>query len=154
MKLYDPGKVNVILGIPIGILANETPSEFASVQGFARGSFVRVERFNPSYSRWAGINGEIARTKILDKGGFIEFTLIQSSQTNLALSAVSATDELSGAGIFPAAVQDGNGNDIHFALEAWVERPSPAIFSDRSDTRVWRLICVDLTMASTGLENI
>jgi len=80
LKTYDPAQVTIIFaGIPIS--------------GFAEGTFVSVERNEDSWALQVGADGEATRAKSNNKSGRVTLTLIQSSFSNDALSAVMAVDE-------------------------------------------------------------
>jgi len=126
VKTYNAGEVSIIFaGIPF--------------EGFADGTFVTVARDNPSFNSLVGSDGEGARAKTNDKSGTITCTLLQTSVTNDALSALSQLDELSGDGIGKLLVADKSGRTLAQAETAWIEKPADAEFGREISNREWVL---------------
>jgi hypothetical protein len=124
VKTYNPADVSIIFaGIPI--------------EGIADGTFVTVARNNPSYNMSIGSDGEGVRAKSNDRGGTVTLTLMQSSVSNDALSAVSLLDEASGDGIGPLLVKDNSGRTICGAETAWIQKPADSEFAREATTREW-----------------
>src|SRR3990172_3302697 len=115
VRSYDPAQVTVVFaGIPI--------------EGFADGTFLTAERANPMFNTMVGSDGEGARAKSNDTSGSVTLTLMQTSLSNDALSALAALDETSGDGVGPLLIKDGLGRTLIQAESAWLEKPANAEF--------------------------
>lgn len=121
---YDPKKVLItIAGFP--------------VSGFADGTFVVVERDADSFNKTVGADGEVARALTNNKTGTFTLTLLQSSSANAFLSALVATDEVTGDGVAPIQITDKRGLSTYFSAEGWVRKPANAEFSNEITNREW-----------------
>lgn len=124
VKTYNPADVLIIFaGVPI--------------EGFADGTFITVARDNPSWNKNIGSDGEGVRAKSNDKGGTITLTLMQSSVSNDALSALALVDEASGNGVGPFLMKDNSGRTLCGAETAWIQKPADAEFAREATTREW-----------------
>lgn len=124
VKTYNPADVAIIFaGVPI--------------EGIADGTFITVARNNQSYNMQIGSDGEGVRAKSNDKGGTVTLTLMQSSLTNDALSALSVLDETSGDGVGPLMVKDNSGRTLISAETAWIQKPADVEFAREATTREW-----------------
>lgn len=124
VKSYDPNAVTLVFaGIP--------------VEGYADGTFVNVARNNPAFALTVGSSGEGARAKSNDKSGTVTLTLIQSSLSNDALSAIAALDEASSDGVGPLLMKDLSGRSLYAAETAWIQKVSDAEFAREITSREW-----------------
>jgi hypothetical protein len=124
IKSFDPAQVSIIFaGIPI--------------EGFADGTFITAARDNPSFTKVVGSDGEGARSKSNDTGGSVTVTLMQTSLSNDALSAIMALDEATGDGVGPLLIKDGLGRTLISAESAWLEKPADAEFAREISNREW-----------------
>lgn len=134
---YDPNQVSVIVGGKI-------------LSGFGDGTFVKISRNEQAFNLKVGVGGEGTRAKSNNKSGKFEFTLMQSSASNDALSAIAIADELSGKGIVPCAVRDKSGRTIATALSAWVQKLPDSEFAKETSTRTWILETEELNLFVGG----
>lgn len=124
VKTYNAGEMVIIFaGVPF--------------EGFADGTFVTVARDNPSWNSVVGSSGEGARAKSNDKSGTVTCTLLQTSLTNDALSALAIADENGGNIAAPILVKDGSGRTVAEAETAWIEKPADAEFGREISNREW-----------------
>lgn len=124
VKTYNPADVTVIVaGVPVG--------------GFADGTFITAARDNPSYTNGSGADGEGWRAKSNDRTGTITMTLLQTSLSNDALSALSALDEASGDGVGPFLLKDNSGRTLIAAETCWLEKPADSEFAREVTNREW-----------------
>lgn len=139
MKTYDPKNVSIIIGSHI-------------VSGFADGTFINVERRNPTWSLVAGASGETERSKSNDKSGRITLTLLQSSASNDILSGFAQSDELDNSGTFPLLMKEDTGTTIIEATEAWCTKPSNTPYGKESQGREWVIETGELVMVVGGIS--
>jgi len=109
------------------------------VEGYADGVFMTAARDNPAFTNGSGADGEGWRAKSSDKTGTITLTLLQTSVTNDAFSALAVLDEASGVGVFPFLAKDGSGRTLIAAETAWIEKQADAEFARDISDREWVL---------------
>ena len=71
-------------------------------------------------------------------------TLLQSSLTNDALSAVTAAQEAGLLGALPLTIKDLSGNSIYFAREAKILKPADAGYGQSGENREWNFLAGSL----------
>jgi hypothetical protein len=131
LKQYDPTMVTVsVAGIEIG--------------EFAKGTFVEVDREADGWGDEVGAGGEVVRFRIADKRGTIKLTLMKSSASNDALSALAIADDLDGTGVGPAQVKDLSGTSLHHAEQSWVKKIPAAPYGTEATTTEWEIRCAAL----------
>lgn len=124
VKTYDPGAVDlVVVGIPI--------------TGYVDGTFINIGRNNPAFTDGTGSQGEGWRAKSNDKSGICTLTLLQTSATNDALSALAALDELSGDGVGALLMKDNSGRSLYAAETCWVEKLPDSEWARSISGREW-----------------
>lgn len=124
MRTYSPKKVQVIIGNHI-------------TTGYAKGSFVVVEKKEDDFTVEVGSDGEGARTQSADESGSVTVTLMQTSASNDVFSGLRDADKASGAAVFPLMIKDGSGRTIVTAAEAWIRKVPNSDFSDAKTDRAW-----------------
>ncbi len=139
-KVYDADQVRIsIAGIPIA-------------GGYADGEFCRIERETEAFTDVVGTDGEVTRSKTKDNRATVTVLLMQTSDSNLLLSALHNTDKLTsgGAGVGPLLIEDGNGITLHEAAQCWIQN-SPDVSYDREPTaREWIIRCANLFDITAG----
>jgi hypothetical protein len=139
VKTYDPKRLMITFA-------------GAAIEGFADGTFLTVERRNPSFNLMVGADGEGARARSNDNSGTITLSLIQTSKSNTLLSAFSALDEASGNGVAPFFVKDLNSDTLLVAATAWVSKPANAEFGKEISNREWTLETDNITLFNGGQD--
>jgi len=124
MLQYQPSNVTVVYA---GLI----------LTGYDDGTFVSIERNNDMWTLKTGADGYGTRAKSSDKSGRVTLTLLQSSPSNDALSAIALADELSGAGVNPLLVRDGGGRTVASALSAWIVKIPQVEFAKEVGNRAW-----------------
>jgi len=137
LHTYDPQQIKVIF-------------KGVEIKGFKKGSFVKVTRSTPTWSKQVGADGEVTRVRSRDKTGTIEVTLVAASPSNQQLADIMKSDELNGDGIGTASVRDLNGLDKHTSEKAWLITPPDAEYAEDAGERVWKLDCTELDTYSGG----
>lgn len=129
LKTYDAAQVAMLFGAII------------ITGGLADGTFVRVEQNSDAFMLKVGADGSGVRAKSNDKSAKITFTLLQSSDANLLLSAQHNLDIASpnGAGIAPLMVKDLSGQSLHAAAHAWISKMANSDFAREASTREWTI---------------
>lgn len=140
MKVYDADQVSVIIGaIPIE-------------SGFADGEFLRIEQETDDYSDVVGTDGEVTRSKTGDRRATATVLVMQTSNSNQALSALSNLDRITpnGAGVVPFLVKDNNGNGLYEAEHCWVQRGPDVSFDREATPREWTIRIANLVRNDAG----
>lgn len=138
LRTYDPNEVSIIFG---GIV----------VEGFADGTFLSVESNEDAFSLQVGTDGEGTRSRTSNKSGRATFTLMQSSASNQALSALHNLDisTPAGDGIVPLLIKDNSGTSLYAAEKAWIVRQPTSGFGREAESREW-IVETDLMIHTIG----
>lgn len=137
VKTYNAGELTIIFK---GVI----------FEGFADGTIVTVGRKNPAAVGVTGSDGEGARAMSNDKSGTCVCTLLQTSATNDALSAIQFADENGGDGVGKLLVQDKSGRTVCSAETAWIEKPTDVEFAREITNREWTIETDHLEMVVGG----
>lgn len=126
MQTYDAKKVIVTIG--------GNP-----ITGFADGTFLSIVPNADDFTKVAGADGNVARSKSNDKSFRVTLTLMQTSPSNDVLSSLRRADSIANAGIVPIQVKDLGGTSIFSAPECWVARPPDGEFGKELSQRAWMI---------------
>ena len=139
-KTYDADQVSVTVA---GILIDS---------GFADGEFLRIEQETDDYSDVVGTDGEVTRSRSNDRRATVTLLLMQSSDANDKLSALSALDNSSpnGAGVGAFLVRDRSGRSMYSAEHCWISKPPNVGFDREAGSREWTLRLADLRRTDAG----
>jgi hypothetical protein len=127
LKKYDPKLVTVIFGGPL--------------TGFADGTFVNVSYNDDLFTLVIGADGEACRAKTNNLSARVAVTLLQSSASNVFLSAALNTDLNSplGDGILPFFLKDLSGTTLMSAENAWIVKPADVENAREPGSREWTI---------------
>ncbi len=122
--------------------------------GFAPGSRVKVT-FPDAFTKQVGSDGEVARSRSNDNTASVTFTLMQTSFSNDALSALHNVDKNIpfGAGIGPLMIKDLNGSSLFSAPQAWITKNSDSEYAQEVGSREWTIDTGDM-VALVGGNNV
>lgn len=137
-RVYDANRVQVsFAGVP--------------VQGYADGDFLAITKESDAFTSVVGTDGEVSRSKTLDRRATIEITLMQTSKTNDLLAAIHKADieAPGGAGVGAFLVVDLSGTSLYAAGNCWIKRSPDPVFGREAQERVWTLEC-DVLQDFTG----
>ena len=120
--------------------------------GFADGEFLRIEQESDDFVDVCGTDGEVAVSKTNDRRATITIILLQTSDANDVLSALSNlarnSNGLAGAG--PLYIRDRNGRTIYQSASAWIAKPPDASFDRSATSREWKVRCDRLVRVDGG----
>lgn len=126
VRTYDPKNIIITVGgVPIS--------------GFSEGTFVEIDRNEPTWNLVVGADGLVTRGKTNNFTGSVIITLKQSSPSNDILSGLLAIDEATNAGVFPVLIKDLSGNSIYFAGRCWINQYANSTFGKDISDRQWTL---------------
>ena len=121
---YDPKKVIIIFGgVPIG--------------GFADGTFIQVDPNAEFFAKKVGADGEVTRSMSNDNTHTVAITLQQSSLSNVYLSTCKSADKLTGLGMLPLSITDGNGATLMSWPQAWISTDPGWGYAKENTDRQW-----------------
>lgn len=133
LKTYDASELSVIVGS-------------RALRGFAPDTFVTIERDEQSWTKQVGADGEVTRSKTNNKAGMVTIQLQQASDDNEYLSALLASDELTGAGTVPLIIRDAKGSSLYASEQVWIQKPPTVEYGRDGGVREWVLDCANLEM--------
>ena len=126
VRTYDPKAVIVTInGIPMS--------------GYSDGTFVEIDRNEPTWNTVVGADGLVTRGKTNNFSGTMTLSLKQSSPSNDVLSSLMAIDEATNTGVFPILVKDLSGNSIYFSADCWINQYANSTFDKAITDRQWTL---------------
>lgn len=129
MKVYTSNQVTASLGnIPLN-------------SGRGDGVFIKITPMNPAFSTKVGADGEVARSRSNDRRHKVEITLMQTSDSNILLSALHELDLFApnGSGVAAILIQDMSGTSIFIAPEAWIVKAPEVQYGPEVEMRTWEL---------------
>lgn len=111
------------------------------MQGFAEDEAIAVEQMSPGFEDVVGVDGEVARSKTNDRRIKVTVKLLQTSLTNLAMSAIHETDlnAPAGAGVGAFSMQDLSGATIVEGPQAWIVSYPPNSMARTAKAREWEI---------------
>lgn len=138
LTTYSPKDVNVSFN---GI----------AFSGFAPDSFIRIRRNSEVVLETVGSAGDLALTKVADKTGEIEIEFMQTSESNIALSALLFATEF-GGDVIPVGeivITDPSGSNLTLAHNAYIKMTPDIDLGADQNSRVWTFGCEELVFTST-----
>lgn len=115
------------------------------------GEFLKIEKKEDSFGFVESeVDGDGAWYR--KKGSYctVTLTLMQSSASNDALSALHLLDLATGAGEGPFFAKDGKGNSLFVATSARILKTPEQNFAVEPGTRVWTIGCHGVTQFVGG----
>ncbi|MDX3986243.1 MAG: DUF3277 family protein [Achromobacter sp.] len=127
VKTYAPNQVKIVMGaLPISGLAEDT--------------FVTVTEIGEGIASVVGVDGEVARSMSRDSRLRITLTLMQTSASNAALTALHQADRATeGNGAVPISVTDLRGTSLHASDSAWIVKMPEAGYGAKVGSREWTI---------------
>lgn len=115
MKVFDPSQFNIVFS---GV----------TMAGFSESTMCKFEFDSESMGDVVGVDGEVSRSKNMDRRAKLTISLMQTSDTNDLLSAMYNSQRLSsnGADVAALRVEDLNGRLVISGAESWImDTPKP-----------------------------
>lgn len=115
-KIFDPSQFVIVHG---GV----------QMQGFSESTMAKFEFDSESMSDVVGVDGEVSRSKNMDRRAKLTVSLMQTSDTNDLLSALYNAQRLgsNGADVAATRVEDLNGRLVIAGAESWImDTPKPS----------------------------
>ena len=118
--------------------------------GFSADKIVIPRERNQSEDE-VGADGDVARRITNDKRGSFVVTLLETSKSNLVLTALARADELSGNGIFPVVVKNNRGQDLYIGASCWIQKMPDAAHGAAVNSRQWTIRTNNMNMTVGGV---
>lgn len=120
------------------------------IEGYADGTFVEASRNSPNSESTVGAAGDVGITFNADKTGNVTITLMQTSDTNVFLSAVQLAQDKAGE-IYRAdmAITDKSGTFLGYVKAAHIVEPASLSLGDAQSPKVWTFYTENLDYADT-----
>lgn len=131
IKTYAPDKVTVVFGGAI-------------LTGYAEDSFIKIEMSTEAFTMHVGGDGEVSRTRNVDRTGKVTVKLKQTSDSNDILSAFYTADITSLQGYLPVIVKDNAGRTVAAGSSAWIQKLPDTEFGKEIGEREWIIDVADL----------
>jgi len=139
--IYTPDEVIITFG------------HITIVSGKGEDEFLRIEQEPDDTADVAGVDGEVAMSRLNDKRTDMVLTLLASSAHNDELAAVrSALVTVPGmvGGVLPFFVRDLNGRTFMTAANCWIKKPPTRTFKGTISMNEWPLRCAHLVRYDGG----
>lgn len=131
IKTYAPDKVTVVF-------------DGAILTGYAEDSFIKIEMSTEAFTMHVGGDGEVSRTRNVDRTGKVTVKLKQTSDSNDILSAFYTADITSLQGYLPVIVKDNAGRTLAAGSSAWIQKLPDTEFGKEIGEREWIIDVADL----------
>lgn len=121
-----------------------------NITGFADDTFVEIERDEDGFTTYTGSDGNVCRTRNLNRTGKITITTMMTAPINTALAALAAIDEEDATEVYPIQVKDRSGEMLCSGAEAWIMKQPKVERSKESGTVQWVFAVADLRIIAGG----
>lgn len=122
------------------------------VDGYAEDSAIKLTQLNPIFKTKAGVDGRVARSKVLVRTAELEVHLMASSATNDYFGQLSKSDMSlpNGAGIVPVTLKDNSGRAVYLSAQAWISELPEVDYAEEIGSRMWKIFIADLDRTDAG----
>lgn len=116
-------------------------SNGAGASGYADGQFLKISPNADGFITVVGTDGTVVRSKSNNRLLDIELSLLQSSVSNTALSALYMldTNQPNGAGIGSFVLEDLSGTTLVLCTRSWIQKPADVTLNRSAEPRVWHI---------------
>jgi hypothetical protein len=120
------------------------------INGFAKDTFIEVERDENIFTKYTGALGDVCRSKSLNKGGKVTITLMDAAPINDLLYQFCALDEFDSDSYGTLQIDDLNGKTRCHAEIAWVMKWPKVTRGAELGTIQWEFDCAGLEIIPGG----
>lgn len=121
-----------------------------TINGFAAETFIEIERDEDGFTKYKGVLDDTCRTRNLNTGGSVTFTLMMHAPINNDLSLYAQEDETFGNGAYPLQIKDLSGRMLVSAAEAWIKKRPKIERGKDAGTIQWVFDCAQLVIFEGG----
>lgn len=134
---YDPSQVTITFaGINIS-------------QGMGEGDFLAIEMVADRYTEKVGVNGDVARSKNLDRRANVKITTMAGGTANALLQQLYTADAV---GAF--VVVDLNGSAVAAATKAWIKKLPNLGRGKEVGTNEWSILAADMNLQHSAAAQL
>jgi hypothetical protein len=151
---YSPDRVQITIGLPVPFPAIPLPDGLAiphTLDGRNTDNFLTVARTNPVNTEQVGADGEVIVIQSKAVTGAFNVTLMDSSVSNIILSAMLAVFESGVRFFFPVTVIDlDSAGTLYEGEQCWIEGWPEAAYGAAPGPRAWVIHTANLRMYHGG----
>lgn len=123
-----------------------------TITGYQDGTFIDAEREADGFTDKSGSQGDVVRTRNLDRRGKVTLTLQAQAASNDVLQAFADQDEqfpLTGPGVLQVMDHQGNQSEVHAEI-AWIMKRPKFERGKESGPVVWVFKCAQMEINNNG----
>jgi len=121
-----------------------------NITGFVEGSFVTISRDAPLFATTESADGMVSRVKRNSNTYTVSLSLMNTSESNDALTILAGIDHSTSVAKFPLLIKDSLGSTVFFATSAWIENLPSTEYSTTITNRNWNIRCASSTLFVGG----
>jgi len=123
-----------------------------TLEGFGESSIIRIEPADDAWKAKVGVDGQVSRSRSNNRMARVTVTLMATSKSNAALSALYNLDRNSpnGAGVGAFQVRDLQGMSLNRADECWIARLPTVEYGGEVSEREWQFDVAELEFGEAG----
>lgn len=134
LKTYSPAEVEV------------NWAGYVPIKNFADGTAIEMQRNTDNTRQLVGMQGDVGLTYNPDKTGTVSFTLMQTGESNYALSAIQNAQDTSGKIIrADLTISDPSGSMLAVAKRCHLVTPPVVTLGDDQNSKVWTFYAEEIT---------
>ena len=119
-----------------------------TIEGFAEGTFVSVERDEDNWTKTVGADGTVARSRTRNIAGRVTLTLMQTSASNAVLESLVVMDDYANLGQFYVSISNSAYEGEIKIPCAWISKPPTVSYGRDLEDREWTLDCAQILYAN------
>ena len=140
LAAYSPGQVSLSWN---GI----------AITGFAPDSAIRLKRREDLIKKTVGMAGDVSITRSADRTGEVEVELLQTSKSNILLSAVALAMEKTGTiPVGALLINDPSGSVLGVGINCWLMKLPDVDLGSDQHTKTWVFGCENLSYSAVPDE--
>lgn len=121
-----------------------------NLNGVADGTFIECVRNSDNSSQVVGAQGDVGLTFNADKTGQVTITFLQTSLSNVILSAAQAEQDLSGDLLrAPMVIRDKSGSFLAYISNAHIMTPAGMSLGQEQNSKAWVFYAERIDYADT-----
>jgi len=119
--------------------------------GFDESKMIQIEKATERFKTRIAMDGQATRVRQYDESHTVTIYLTQTSEANLALSALYNLGETdNGLDVGTFICKDRGGASTYFCAGAWIERPRTFVLGNEAQTMEWIIRCPNLKRLDGG----
>lgn len=133
LKVYSPQEVEV------------NWAGYVPIKNFADGTAIEVQRATDNSRQLVGMQGDVGLTYNPDKTGTVAFTLMQTGETNIILSAIQNSQDATGKLLrADMTISDPSGSMLAIAKRCHIMTTPTLTLGDDQNSKVWTFFAEEI----------